>query len=157
MTPFFTIANKCQLYMWFIMIIDAECRYIFWRSMFFNNTFILLLHGASTTFFFWTPFLFFFLRPFSLPSPFLSLFWPLNFSHLLTNLFPNFWLLLFFFECCEWWLLWISKFYVPHTSGITTNGVLRTLSSNLDVWQVLNTPLKPLFLFALQIYYFIYP
>ena len=69
-----------------------------------STIFMLLSHGASINFFFWAPFLFFFLRMFNLSTWFLS---PLTLESLFCHLlicFQVFGFLLLFFRCCECWL-----------------------------------------------------
>ena len=87
----------------------AECRYIFWSHMFFNDIFYIASHGAPIYCFFWTS-SFLFLQTFLLINSMCLCFDPCIFCHLLANykLFPNFWLFLVFFGCCECWLRWIS-------------------------------------------------
>ena len=65
-------------------------RYIFWRRKFHSKSlFILLLHGASINFLFWTTFLFFVRKTF-LTYQLNFCFDPSIFCHLLADLFPSF-------------------------------------------------------------------
>ena len=97
--------------------------YIFWRQMFFNNSFYTASHGAPINILIWTSFLFFFFQTFLVINWFPFGFHPWIFCHtLLLTCFQVSGCFLCFYECCKCWLMCISHVmcHKSQMSQITT-------------------------------------